>query len=403
MIKKKLVKAEVAAKKRPYDVMRFSAGIELAEMYDFSLSFDNWTYKLQPEPEFEKFQTQVMSLRLEVPRNARGKRRTANTVWDESDETDPNKFFWAHPGKAGTQFVFRGTKTALEQSCFFINVYKTANNVAARNAPALKFGSAVFGMTSILDVSVFKGVVKALTKDESKFQVGELVSNITCVTRSQTVPKDEPDVKRRPEQVRLGSMASQLPLKNKSAPKGRQKYLCVRIHKCENLPVADLEEGTSDPLVKITWDGMVQTSQTMKRTLRPVFNTTFYFPVRFFDANVEKNKTHRAKLLPLELQSKGVVRIEVWDEDDASCDFLGASEVDLEELLSTKQVVTRSMLGASKAKKTEDDDDEENQVPKGKGVEKEERVRIYEGIKEQLLGSDIKTTGAPLIHFEVYV
>ena len=56
---------------------------------------------------------------------------------------------------------------------------------------------------------------------------------------------------------------------------------------------------------------------------------------------------------------------------------------------------------SGEVKKTEDDDDEENLVPKGKGVEKEERVRIYEGIKEQLLGSDIKTTGAPLIHFEV--
>merc|ERR1719379_424207 len=67
MIKKKLLKAEVAAKKRPYDVMRFSAGIELAEIYDFQLSFDNWTYKLQEGPEFEKFQTQVMKLKIMVP------------------------------------------------------------------------------------------------------------------------------------------------------------------------------------------------------------------------------------------------------------------------------------------------------------------------------------------------
>jgi centrosomal protein CEP76 len=262
-------------------------------------------------------------------------------------------------------------------------------------------------MTSILDVSVFKGVVKALgshvARDEKKFIVGELVGNITCITRSQTVPVDEPDVKIRPEQLRLGSMATQLPLRNPSAPKGRQKYLCVAVKKCENLPVADQDEGTSDPLVKITWDGMVQTSQTMYRTLRPVFNTTFYFPVRFFDASIETKPKFSKTLLPLELQSKGVLRIEVWDEDEASCDFLGCSEVDLNELFDTKQVVLRSMLGASKVKKTEDDDDEENLVPKGKGVEKEERVRIYEGIKEQLLGSDIKTTGAPLIHFEVYV
>jgi centrosomal protein CEP76 len=403
MIKKKMTRKETEKKLRPYDVMRFSAGIELAEIYDFQLSFDNWTYKLQSEPEFEKFQKQVMKLNIQVPSRETGKIKSVTTVWDESDETDPNKFFWPHPGKGvGAQFVFRGTKTALENACFFIKIYKTMNNIAAKNAPAGLFGSAVFGMTSILDVSVFKGTVKALVKDKKKFIVGELVGNITCITRSQTVPKDEPDVKRRPEQVRMGSMASQLILKNKSAPKGRQKYLCVRINKCENLPVADLEEGTSDPLVKLTWDGMVVTSQTMKRTLRPVFNTTFYFPVRFFDWGVEKKKSYRESLLPLELQSKGVLRIEVWDEDEASCDFLGASEVDLNELLDTKQVVTRTLLGPSKVKKSDDDDDEENLVPKGKGVEKEERVRIYEGIKEQLVGSDIKTTGAPLIHFEVY-
>ena len=62
---------------------------------------------------------------------------------------------------------------------------------------------------------------------------------------------------------------------------------------------------------------------------------------------------------------------------------------------------SRDIGRSAEVKKTDDDEDEENLVPKGKGAEKEERVRIYEGIKEQLVGSDIKTTGAPLIHYEV--
>ena len=32
---------------------------------------------------------------------------------------------------------------------------------------------------------------------------------------------------------------------------------------------------------------------------------------------------------------------QVWDDDEASCDFLGAAEVDLHELLDTKQKVPR--------------------------------------------------------------
>ena len=55
----------------------------------------------------------------------------------------------------------------------------------------------------------------------------------------------------------------------------------------------------------------MQSSPVIHKTLRPVFNYCFYFPVRFFDRNVFKKKKYRKGLLPLELQSKGVVRLEV--------------------------------------------------------------------------------------------
>merc|ERR1719359_2537381 len=162
------------------------------------------------------------------------------------------------------------------------------------------------------------------------------------------------------------------------------KYLCVRVFKCENLPVADVEEGSSDPLLRILWDGVVQSSVVIPRTLRPVFNTTFYFPVRFFNDKVFKRKKYRDGLLPMELQSKGVVRLEVWDDDDASCDFLGMAEVDLKELLETKQTVIRCLVGGGAKKADDEDEDEEDKKPKGKGVEKEHQVRIYDGLKEPL-------------------
>lgn len=390
MIKKKLTKKQIDAKNKPYDVLRLSCTIELAEVYDFHMSFDNWTFKLSPNPLFEKYQPQVMRLVVSCPKNRLNAVVKKSSAWDDSDQdVDPCKFFWAHPGK----FLFRGTKSALESSAFNIKVFNVINNPVAKATPGVELGAAIFGMKSILDVSVFKGIVKALTKDKDKFIVGELVGNIKTTTLSKGYRNEEPQVKLRPEQMSAGSMASSLDLK--------MRYLCIRVFKCENLPVADVEEGSSDPLVRILWDGVVQSSMVIPRTLRPVFNTTFYFPVRFFNDNVFKRKKFWDGLLPMELQSKGVVRVEVWDDDEASCDFLGATEVDVHELLDTKQTVIRSLVGGG-AKAADEDEDEEDAKPKGKGIEKEHKVRIYEGLKEQLIGSDIKTNGAPLIKFEMY-
>merc|ERR1719247_175248 len=392
MIKKKLTKKEVEAKRKTFDVTRLMCTIELAEIYDFHMSYDNWTYKLNPDDIYEGLRTDVFRLITMAPKNSSGLLVSKTTSWDDSDQAvDPCKFFWASPGK----FKFTGTKSKLEASAFLIRVYHIMDNPAAKLTAGIYFGSAIFGMRSILDVSVLKGVVKALAKEDKRFIVGELVGNIKTTTLSKGYRNEEPEVKFRPEQISVGSMASQLNL--------RDRHLCIRGFKCENLPIADAEEGTSDPLVRVIWDGIVQSSPVIHKTLRPVFNYTFYFPVRFFDRNVFKKKKYRKGLLPLELQSKGVVRLEVWDDDEASCDFLGAAEVDLHELLDTKQKVIRSLVGGPPKKKGDDEDeDEDNPKPKGKGVEKEHQVRIYEGLKEPLIGSDIKTTGAPLIKFELY-
>ena len=70
------------------------------------------------------------------------------------------------------------------------------------------------------------------------------------------------------------------------------------IKKCEALPVADFDTSSSeawlqirawcwlgpspakDPYLRCTWDNMVMLSPVVKQSLRPVFNQSFYFPVR---------------------------------------------------------------------------------------------------------------------------
>lgn len=104
--------------------------------------------------------------------------------------------------------------------------------------------------------------MKALTVDRSKFRVGELIGNIKVQELSRGLTTPETDVKERPEQPKGSGMVSHL------SPK--EQYLVVRISKCENLPIADFDSGSSDPYLRVSWDGMVQFSIILKRTVRPV-------------------------------------------------------------------------------------------------------------------------------------
>ena len=88
---------------------------------------------------------------------------------------------------------------------------------------------------------------------------------------------------------------------------GALELACQGIKKCEALPVADFDTSSSeaclriqgagrllsvhqrrvhspslvkDPYLRCTWDNMVMLSPVVKQSLRPVFNQSFYFPVR---------------------------------------------------------------------------------------------------------------------------
>ena len=70
MIKKKLSKADIAAKKRPYDVARFACSIALEEVFEFRLSFDNWTFKSEEEhPDAANWDKKRVKLQFIVPKH----------------------------------------------------------------------------------------------------------------------------------------------------------------------------------------------------------------------------------------------------------------------------------------------------------------------------------------------
>ncbi|CDJ34168.1 uncharacterized protein EMH_0088250 [Eimeria mitis] len=89
-----------------------------------------------------------------------------------------------------------------------------------------------------------RGVVKKLTTNPSKFQQGEIIGNIRCFVRSVGVLGYE-NVPFRPMQTVAGTaLVTQLNLK--------EQYLVVRVFKCENLPVANADSFSSNPMVKVS-------------------------------------------------------------------------------------------------------------------------------------------------------
>jgi Ca2+-dependent lipid-binding protein len=54
---------------------------------------------------------------------------------------------------------------------------------------------------------------------------------------------------------------------------------------------------------------MMQTSFVLKNTIRPTFNHTFYFPVRFFNEKITSRKYLETAFL-YEMRSKGDIQIQ---------------------------------------------------------------------------------------------
>jgi centrosomal protein CEP76 len=187
---------------------------------------------------------------------------------------------------------------------FRISSHSLFFHVLAKGSfPGKIIGKCLLGLFSVLDISVFKGDVKALSEERSEFAVGELVGNIKAEEISMGLRQVETDVKERPEQPKSSGMVSHLSEK--------EQYLVIRVKKCENLAIADSDTGTSDPYLRSNWDGMVQFSHILKKTTRPVFNFNMYFPVRLVYAQMRTLERYRNTALKQELESKGSIVIQV--------------------------------------------------------------------------------------------
>eukprot|EP00929_Paragymnodinium_shiwhaense_P033223 TRINITY_DN18288_c0_g2_i2.p1 TRINITY_DN18288_c0_g2~~TRINITY_DN18288_c0_g2_i2.p1 ORF type:complete len:1297 (+),score=415.46 TRINITY_DN18288_c0_g2_i2:172-4062(+) len=421
MMKKKLSKAQSGKKGQALgDVARINTTVSLEEIFDFRLNCDNWTFTLEkhhPDVKNGSLTKKDSRKRLTfvMPRDLRsmpGRRQflaggvTSKTFsWNQEE----GNYFWASCG----QYTFRGTRTHLRSSFFVIYVH-TGNppqmiidaGEAAQKATGVfmqrLLGQSLMNLTSVLNISAFKADVKAFQTDKKRYMVGSLSGNVKCLLISRGQKTEEMDFRdRRPEQLKSSTSVSHL--------KRDERHLVVKVFKCDSLPAADADTGLSDPLLRVSWDNVVQETPPIKQSLRPVFNEAFYFPVRLVFPQLRGDKAERKyekSLLSYELESKGSIKIEVWDDDTTSADFLGGCTVTIHDILSQRFPKDRSLLGASKKKVVTDEDDDD--APKDTGgqmwFEKEKPVRVFDGSKTPLSASMLSSSGsAPAtIHFEAY-
>mmetsp|Transcript_39243 Transcript_39243/g.98745 ORF Transcript_39243/g.98745 Transcript_39243/m.98745 type:complete len:1294 (-) Transcript_39243:41-3922(-) len=400
-VKEKLTKeAEERKKKRRMaqsDVAMLGLTVNLEEIFDFQLQCENWSLELRKEhPNWKKHRKDERKcLTFVVPKSKFSDASSNRVCYTQTvrwkGPEDKQKCVWTTL-ETKEPFRFRGTPTALQNQFLIVRVHsmKTLHD----NQPTLgkTIGCALMNLTSILDISVFTGRVKDLQAEKDKFNVGLVTGSIKAVMCSMTLKYTEDIKGGRPQQPKTATTVGHL--------NPMEKHLVIRVTKCDGLAVADVDTATSDPYLRCTWDNMVQKSGVLKETVRPVFNFNFFFPVRLFNRNLLK-KTYRHSALKFELESKGDISIQVWDDDDTSADSLGFVKLPLAKILNSKSYVIRTLRGpVPKAK----DDEEGGNAPSTnkQWFEQEREVRLFDGTKTELLGCSLPNPNTPYIYFEAY-
>lgn len=401
LLRKKLSREQTKAKVKATDVATVSCHVNLEEIFDFDLHYDNWSMVLSESHEDKKkFARSQKRLTFVVPKNRKGK--ALNTVGGHCVRTTTewdmeNTYTWLGIPK----FKFTGTRMDL-RNAFFVVLVHSGSGYSCITAAPFALGRCLFNLVSVLENSRFKGAVKMLAAG-NRFVVGELTGNVKCVERSKNFTDQDCELSHpRPGQPISTSTVSHL-------TKERQ-YLVVKVKKCVNLPVADVSTNASDPCVRATWDNMVLRSMTRKGTLRPLFDFSFFFPVRVVFPEVLYKKKYFDNILKQELEQKGNIQLDVWHESISSPDLLGSTEITLNDILKVKRKVQRDMQGPPKSEKEseQDGDEADEEVIEDVAEQKVEwyseivDTRVFSGTKVALMHSELPSTQEPSIFFEAY-
>ncbi|AFZ79044.1 hypothetical protein BEWA_018890 [Theileria equi strain WA] len=295
----------------------------LEEIFDFVFVFENWWFTgANTLP--RTFINAPKTLKISV-QSGTGKRWITRSTGSSYDD------YWSSPGT----FTFRGTLRQMKISYFVVKVYAINNN-KFWNKGQLLLGTCVMSLKSVKEYPLVRGIVKKLAIGTKNMQSGTIQGNIRCCVKSASVQFFE-DLKTRPAQPISGSA-----LLTHLDHKGQ--YLVIRILRCENLPSTNSDSNTSDPMIKVKWDGIVNCTCSLESTTSPVYNQNMYFPIHLVDSKELSDPALIKYSLPIDLASKGPVIIEAWDHDDTSSEFLGGAEVHLSKLYTDGVLHSRSLV-----------------------------------------------------------
>ncbi|ORM41001.1 Vesicular-fusion protein sec18 [Babesia sp. Xinjiang] len=382
------------ASERRYPVHKLSVFLLLEEVFDFFFVFENWWFTMSPElPDAVK--ELPKTLKISVP-SAMG------SAWQSRTTGAATSAYWSAPGT----FRFQGTLRQLRYASFTAKVYCVHRSRFISRPPAL-LGTCVLSLKSVQELPLVRGVVKKLTLGTRNMFSGTIQGNIRCCIKSCTVNFFE-DLKSRPAQPITGSaLITQLD--------HRCHYLVVRVIRCSSLPASNTDSNTSDPMVKVKWDGIVNCTGVVESTVSPIYNQNMYFPIHLVDNRELTDPALIRHSLPVDMSSKGPVMVEVWDHDDASSEFLGSVEVPLSKLYTQGVLQRRSLVdgifSAGSYEAEMDDEDEFEEEPTltytgdtaSSAPYRRHMTRLYEATLP-LTGSTVAHRGRkPTVSVEMYI
>lgn len=368
---------------RSFDIGAIHVNAVVSEVMQFDIVLSNWQF--QPRPEFNDYSAEK-SLRVTIPGGAEKEAQEFRTAICKGP-----RYCWMNAG----QYTYTGTKVSLSMEAMAISVY---------SGGALQ-GKAVLSLGVAGEYPIAMGTVKAMTKNVNHFVVGRLGGSLTVTSKSLLVDRkvhDEESTIPTPLQP-----ADSLVLFHLDP---NQQYLVVEVQGAEGLPIADSDYGSSNPLVRVKFDSMVQQSPCISGTLNPTWGHTFFLPVRMTDEQIRSNKDFYQTLLPEEMRSKGFLELEVWHFDGVPVEFLGALKLDLHKVRFGQQrpraicqtVIKARKPTSSSSGEAAEDEEEDAGIGIHPALAKKHSTKVYEGRRQKLIGSWLQSVTRPTISFECY-
>ncbi|SCN58593.1 centrosomal protein CEP76, putative [Plasmodium chabaudi chabaudi] len=306
-----VLKRKIEKKKITFDAQRLGIYMQLSEIFEFHMALDSWWFIANSEmPSYLKL----------LPKFLRFKFPLSEGEWVIHSSNKSSNNFWLYPG----YFCFIGTYRQLANAFFILAVLCYNSNYKYK--PPILLGSCIVSLKSVTEYPFFKGTVKKLTLEKRKFKQGEIVGNIKCFVNSYGIQEDDTNIQRPVQPLSDVTLVNQLSLND--------HYLVIRIIKCENLAISSLDLNNININVWVKWDGIVNKTDTVSKTVSPFFYQNLYYPIRLVDRKELTNEKLIHNVLPIDLISKGDICLEVHNNNEIYSSILGIFELPFADIFN---------------------------------------------------------------------